>query len=35
MQDYFTVSGIDRNEGARVVFVMCRSAASDGYVQLG
>lgn len=34
MQDYFTVSGIDRNEGASIVFVMCRSAASDDYVQL-
>ena len=35
MRDYFNVSGIDRNEGASIVFVMCRSAASDGYVQLG
>ena len=35
MHDYFNVSGIDRNEGASIVYVMCRSAASDGYVQLG
>ena len=36
MQDYFNVSGIDRNEGAGIVFVMCRSAASEGgYVQVG
>ena len=36
MNDYFNVSGIDRNEGAGVVFVMCRSAASEGgYVQVG
>ena len=32
---YFNVSGIDRNEGASAVFVMCRSADSDGYVQVG
>ena len=32
---YFNVSGIDRNEGASAVFVMCRSAASNGYVQVG
>jgi hypothetical protein len=32
---YFNVSGIDRNEGASAVFVMCRPAASDGYVELG
>jgi hypothetical protein len=35
MDGYFNVSGTDRNEGASTVFVMCRSAASDGYVQLG
>ena len=35
MNDYFNVSGIDRNEGASIVFVMCRSAASEGYVQVG
>jgi hypothetical protein len=35
MNDYFNVSGVDRNEGARVVFVMCRSGAADGYVRVG
>ena len=35
MNDCFNVSGIDRNEGASIVFVMCRSPASEGYVQVG
>jgi hypothetical protein len=35
MNECFNVSGVDPNEGASVVFVMCRSGFTDGYVQLG
>ena len=33
--NFFNVSGIDRNDGARIVFVWCRSTGSDDYARLG
>jgi hypothetical protein len=32
---FFNVSGIDPNEGARIVFVWCRDKDADDYVLLG